>query len=62
MSATALPTDDPRMPALRLRAPQPLIDAVDRAAEQTGQSRSAALRELLMSALADRGLWPPQGA
>lgn len=61
MNATALPASDGRMPVLRARAPQPLLDALDRAAALTGQSRSAALRELLTGALGDRGLWPPQG-
>ncbi len=53
--------EDTRLPVLRVRVSPALIQALDSAADRTGQSRSATLRELLYLGLAERGVWPPQG-
>lgn len=36
-----------------------LVEAVDRAADRTGQTRSAMIRELVTQAMRDRDEWPP---
>ncbi|MBM4369647.1 MAG: hypothetical protein FJ102_25785 [Deltaproteobacteria bacterium] len=48
-----------RLPTLRARVPRPMLAAVERAAVASGTTVSAAARELLALALAQRGLWPP---
>ena len=48
-----------RSPLLRARVPVPLFDLIEETAHQTGQSRSAVVRHLLVSALEARGQWPP---
>ena len=47
-------------PALRLRLPTSLREAVDHVARTGGQSRSAVVRAALVSDLTRRGLWPPK--
>lgn len=59
MSATALPSPQCPAPILRTRAPQPMADAVHRAAAASGQTPSACLRDLIAAGLRERGLWPP---
>lgn len=51
--------DTPSTAVVKGRVPPPLLAALDRAAEVSGQTRSACLRELLSMSLAARGLWPP---
>jgi len=48
-----------RLPVVRARVPRPLETALNTAAANAGQTRSACLRELIISGLAQRGLWPP---
>lgn len=55
------PTDAGR-PVLRARVPDTLIEAVDTYARRTGVTRSEALRELVTSALRERGQWPPHAS
>lgn len=52
--------DDPRLPTLRIRLPAPLLVAIAATAKQTGQTTSAAARELLIVGLTSRGQWPPK--
>lgn len=49
-----------RFPTVHTRVPLPMLDAVDAAAALDGTTRSTAVRDLLMVALAQRGLWPPK--
>lgn len=49
-----------RLPTLKSRVAPALLDAVDRAAAHTGQSRSSLVREAVVLDLARRGLWPPK--
>ena len=52
--------DDPeRRPVLQVRIPGPMLDAVDRATDATGQNRSEFFRECVTAALVARRLWPP---
>lgn len=51
-----------RLPLVRARVPRPLLAAVEASARVSGQSLSAALRELLTAALTQRGEWPPRAA
>jgi predicted DNA-binding protein len=44
------------------RLPVPMVEALDKAAEASGQTRSAALREMLTLGLIKRGLWPPKAS
>lgn len=48
------------MPTLQTVVPEELVGAVDRYAEETGQSRSAAAGELLKMALRSLDRWPPK--
>lgn len=47
------------MPTVTITMPAPLVEAVDRAAEAEGKSRSAFLAAAAERALEGRGMWPP---
>jgi hypothetical protein len=47
-------------PILQARVPEPMLAAVDTAAEYAGQSRSDILRQALETELRSRGVWPPR--
>ncbi len=51
---------DVRLPVIRARIPRPLQVALERACMDTGQTRSALLRDLLTRGLESRGYWPPR--
>ena len=60
--STPLTAEDPRLPTLRIRVPAPMLDALDATAAACGTTRSMVGRELLLTALTARGMWPPRGA
>lgn len=52
-------TTPERLPLLRARVPEPMLAAVETAADLNGATVSATIRELVAVALTARGLWPP---
>ncbi len=44
---------------VKARLPRPMLAALDAAADLSGMSRAAALRDVLVAGLTARGLWPP---
>lgn len=55
----AVPDSDQRLPMLTFRVPRPMSNALRGYARRTGSSVSAAMRELLIRALTEHGMWPP---
>lgn len=48
-----------RTPPIEVRAPLPLHAAIDAYATRVGATRSAAIRELLVTSLTAASMWPP---
>ncbi len=53
-------TGTSRLPTIKVRIPKPLLAAVAEHGRLIGDTRTAAVRDLLVAALTARGLWPPE--